>query len=203
MKREPFASLAALRGRHKGRCVILANGPSLQTPEQLARVDCPVIGMNRSYERRASDYHVFIDRTAIKEQLPHVAGKCPVIIRRQEQPIDGTIHVPIEFTMLPRFFDLERGWFVAGAAIAATQLAVHLGFTDLVYCGLDLKRRGDMLHFYGHGRYVDFDPQIAAFAAVFVTFRDHYQGEIRAFNTCQDSAERQFERLDFNQVWRP
>lgn len=196
-------TLGELRGIESGRCAILANGPSLQTAAQLQRIDCPVIGINRSYERRESDYHVFIDRTALHSHIDELPLATPTIIRRQENFIVGAIQVPIDLKRLPTKFDLEKGWFVAGATIAAMQLAVHLGFNELILCGLDLKRRGKLLHFYGLGRPVNFVPQIAVMSAAYIVFRDHYKKRITAYNTCQDSAERQFQRIEFDQLWRP
>lgn len=150
--------LALLRDRHRGeRCVLVANGPSLNGMplERLRREH--VIGLNKIHlglERFGfyPRYHVAINRKVVAQSREAIrALHCVKFIARPAAQEAGlredalTYHVETEDPPPPRFspdlaLGMHEGWTVTYAAL---QVAWHLGFGQVVLIGLDHRYRYD------------------------------------------------------------
>lgn len=143
--------LHRLRDRHRGeRCVIVANGPSLNAMDLTLLRTETIIGLNKIYlgfERFGfyPRYYVAINPTVV-QQAAEVIGRlnCVKFIgsqaaRRASLGEDALTYMLDTETPPARFSTdltqgLHEGWTVTHAAL---QVAYHLGFTDVVLVGLD------------------------------------------------------------------
>lgn len=144
-----MSRLEWFRGRHDGqRCVLVANGPSLNTMDLRFLKDETVIGMNKIYLgfrkfRFYPKYYVAINRKVIEQSRQEIAAmNCVKFIgaRGWEFLPEGALTYHLD-TRNPygRFcHDISRGihegWTVTYAAL---QIAYYLGFTEVVIIGMD------------------------------------------------------------------
>lgn len=148
--------ISAYDAKHAGEPVaILANGPSLLR-HTLAEIPCRTIGLNRSWEKHRSTYHLTIEQ-AHEDAHPLVYAGLEALgclfTMGEGWKYPGTViptYPPAWCKLHPFSRDLEAGavigWDGIGSvAYVALQLAVWMGFARVYYLGLDLG--GD--HFHG------------------------------------------------------
>lgn len=143
--------LAGLRGRHRGeRCVIVANGPSLNTMD-LSFLRCEhAIGLNKihlGFQRFGfyPRYYVAVNPKVVQQSLAEIrALNCVKFIgsraaREAGLAEDALTHVIDTDKPVARFctdlaLGMHEGFTVTHAAL---QVAYHLGFHEVVLIGLD------------------------------------------------------------------
>ncbi len=211
--------IGAFAGRHAGeRCAILANGWSFPDQARLDRIPRShiVIGTNTSAHEveegapfLVGRYHVIVDENAAVE-YGHRIPPSTTLFARTEVPGHDPIVVPS--TDHRRFsWNLQDGWTVAGASPGALQLAVFMGFTEIVFVALDLQHEpgGERFHYYRIRKDND-DPKAATpehvdFATQLGFMETARQAlahsEVSVINTSPDSAEDQWERVPFDEVF--
>lgn len=146
-------TLSELRGKHWGRTFILGNGPSL-TDHNLSKVPEPTFGVNRSFKVRASTYHVALDHLTFREhgdelrKLPHVFSTDD---RFPPDHADYVIPLRNLGDAIGWSWDMERGVYPRFSTYAAMQIAVWMGFDDIVLLGTDLMGLGSKGHFFSEG----------------------------------------------------
>lgn len=206
---------ALWQGRWAGqRCVILANGPSLPHTADLARIDCPIIGINRSYRRHASDIHVVTDKLHVLNYGDQLQYLVPDALRLTRYNAPGCLtprklnhgrRRDLGKTLLPNIG--VEGWIKIGAGMAALQVAVWLGVTEIIFCGLDL--RHPMEHFY-------YEPQwmldhMRSFGAESLEHQREYLSDVRleldrrgvvVISTTMDAGEDILMKEKFDDIWR-
>lgn len=150
------ARLDFLRGRHRGeRCVIVANGPSLNGMDLAPLRGETVIGLNKIhlglprfgfYPR----YYVAINRKVMEQAAQAIRAMtsvkflgCHAVAAALAEDaltyIIDTEHPPARFSR-DLALGMHEGWTVTYAAL---QVAYHLGFADVVLVGLDHRYRFD------------------------------------------------------------
>jgi hypothetical protein len=155
IQRKPGKPIAELKGLHSGRVAILFNGSSLDQHD-LFKIDCPIIGINRTHEGYPTyhgpqpDYLCIVDWVWFdKPKWSESVLKHPRIINGSDHPGDIGYRVVRCPRMSPFSFDLARDGYVgpipATTGHLALQLATYLGFSEIHCLGWDLK--GD--HFDG------------------------------------------------------
>ncbi len=204
MRGLPQDFAAKWKNRYAGqRCAILANGPSLPSAEALARIDCTVIGTNRSYERRASDIHVIVDKKLTAKLRRTLKRDTPrAVLRLSNHPCPGCLSPERIFWEYGRgttySLDLTEGWVICCVAPAALQAATYLGFEEIIFCGLDLQ--GEKRFYKGGLSFkIPYRVQIGFFV-INKPILDKLG--VRVINTTVDSAERVFEKVPFDEVFR-
>lgn len=143
--------LAALRNRHAGqRCVIVANGPSLNRMDLSPLRGEHAIGLNKIYLGLpgfgfSPRYHVAINPTVV-QQARQALGALPCVkfigsrAAQHAGVPDGPLTHIVNTHRPPARFStdlcqgLHEGWTVTYAAL---QVAWHLGFAEVVLIGLD------------------------------------------------------------------
>ena len=143
--------LARLKDRHRGgRCVIVANGPSLNGMDLSFLRHEITIGLNKihlGFERFRfyPRYYVAVNPKVVQQSLePIRALNCAKLISaraaRDTGLTDDALTYLVDTDAPPGRFctdlcqGLHEGWTVTHAAL---QLAFHLGFDDVVLIGLD------------------------------------------------------------------
>jgi hypothetical protein len=220
------ARLARLGGRHAGeRCVIVANGPSLNHMDLVFLRRESTIGLNKIFlglDRFGfyPRYYVAVNEKVIAQAAPRIRDlNCVKLISRRSAalvPEDGlTYHVD---TANPpaRFCEdislgLHEGWTVTYAAL---QFAFHLGFTEVVLIGLDhryafqgapneaLTMCGpDRNHFspeyFGDGQRWD-GPDLQRSEESYALARQHYErAGRRIYDATVDGACNAFEKVNY------
>ena len=152
----------SFRGIHSGRTFILGNGPSLGDHD-LSKLQEPTFGVNRSFKAHASQYHVASDELTFREHRSdlritprHVfatEGRFPA------EDADWVIPIKTLGDAIGWSWDLAKGVYPRFSTYVAMQLAVYMGFTDIVLLGTDLgSRRATTLgvtwqkgHFFSDG----------------------------------------------------
>jgi hypothetical protein len=139
-----------LRNRHAGqRCVLVANGPSLNRTDLGALRNEIVIGMNKIYLGLRTfgfypRYYVAVNRKVLLQAAPEIrALNCVKVLGSHARAagieqdaltyVVNTEHPPARFSS-DLAFGMHEGWTVTYAAL---QVAWHLGFTRVVLVGLD------------------------------------------------------------------
>ena len=211
---EDFA--ATWHGTWSGqRCVILANGPSLQSATDLERIDCPVIGINRSYRRHLSDVHIVVDKLHVRNYGHLLPNLVPDALRLTRYNAPGCL-TPRRLhyvkwhksggSLLPDIADV--GWIALGAGMVALQVAVWLGSPEIIFCGLDLRR--PMEHFYDEPPWMLDHMRI--YGATSLDRQKEYlravkpkldRCGIRVISTTMDAGENVLKKKEFNAIWRP
>jgi len=147
----------AFHNLHRGeRLFILASGPSLNQLPLKRLAGRTVMGLNRSalaYPDTA--YHCAMDRWLF-HQLPDLLRRCghlftvrgrpfgvPLRLLDKDDPAVGSDGFSFDLTR-----GIYSGWTVAYFGL---QVAVWMGFTEIVFLGLDL-RHGPTTHFFGDDR---------------------------------------------------
>lgn len=144
-----MSRLQNLRDRHReGRCVIVANGPSLNKMDLSSLKNETVIGLNKIFLgfekfRFYPRYYVAINEKVIEQEATRIkAMTCVKFIsqRSAKRVPENSLTYHID-TMNPsaRFCkDIQKGvhegWTVTYAAL---QIAYYLGFSEVVLIGLD------------------------------------------------------------------
>jgi hypothetical protein len=147
--------LQALRDRHRGqRCVIVANGPSLNRMCLAGLRHEHVIGMNKIFlgMRRFGFYPrylVAVNPTVVQQSRAEIREmNCVKFIGARAARASGldedALTYIVDTDSPPARFStdlslgLHEGWTVTHAAL---QVAYHLGFADVVLIGLDHRYR--------------------------------------------------------------
>ncbi|NDY93411.1 6-hydroxymethylpterin diphosphokinase MptE-like protein [Ideonella livida] len=149
--------LGALRDRHAGqRCVIVANGPSLNRMDLRPLRHEQVIGLNKIYLGLpgfgfSPRYHVAVNPKVVAQAwAPLAALPCVKFVgsraAREAGVQDGPLTHIVDTERPPGRFStdlrlgLHEGWTVTFAAL---QVAWHLGFAEVVLVGLDHRYQYD------------------------------------------------------------
>ena len=146
-----WTRLAKLKDRHRGgRCVIVANGPSLNRMDlNFLRAE-HVIGMNKIYlgfsrMRFYPRYYVVVNPKVAEQSAAHIrsmncvkfAGAAAARAASLQEDaltyIVNTDNPPARFST-DLVQGLHEGWTVTHMAL---QVAYHLGYSDVVLIGLD------------------------------------------------------------------
>lgn len=141
-------SIQDFRGLHRGKRVfILASGPSL-AEHDLSPLDRRItMGLNRSFLTYAeTNYHCAFDQRLF-DMYPDETKATRYLMTLPGRPWG----IPIELLGADGFsYDLKQGIY-SGYTISffALQVAVYLGFQDIIFLGLDLCHQGNMTHFFG------------------------------------------------------
>jgi hypothetical protein len=152
------ARIGLYKGRYAGRRVAILCGGTTAAEQDLSRITCPILGVNESW--RAMPYprtfaHVLSDMAGAQAYGGYVVTTWPDMPVFQKVWAEGMMLIPGAIAIRSssdRFsFDLERGASTSCAPVLALQIAVYLGFTDVVMVGLDHKHRGDKMHWWDHG----------------------------------------------------
>lgn len=133
---------------HRGkRLFILASGPSLADCDLSKLERRIVMGLNRSllcYPN--SHYHCCMDHRLF-DLHEDLMKKTRYLFTLEGRPFG----IPIPFLGAEGFsWDLEEGIY-SGYTISylALQIAIYMGFSDIIFVGLDLKHRQGNTHFFG------------------------------------------------------
>lgn len=133
---------------HEGkRLFILASGPSLSKLDLSPLKRRMVMGLNRSgLIFPDTYYHCTMDQRLFDE-YHDLLKKTRYLFTLQNRPWG----VPLNLLGSEGFsWDLEEGVY-SGYTISylALQIAVYMGFKEIVFLGLDLKHEGPRTHFFG------------------------------------------------------
>lgn len=148
--------VAFYKGAYRGRVAILCGGTSIDE-QPLERISCPILGINESWRPpRGITYprtwaHLLSDWRGADAYGAEVVKRWPLMLTFQK--ISRNTHVPGAIPLLASrvehfSLDMHAGSWNVAAPVLALQLVVYLGFTDIVFVGLDLKRRGSRLHWW-------------------------------------------------------
>lgn len=141
---EKGKDIRGLGGLYRGgRVALLFNGHSLPKPEDLYRINSPIIGMNRTfvgyetYQGPSPDWLCVVDVSWLsRAAVRHHRG----LINATSDPRPIGWRVPKSYRMAPFSFDLYRdGALPTTTGLVALQVAAYLGFRDLYCFGLDLR----------------------------------------------------------------
>lgn len=150
----PAERLARLRDRHAGqRCVLVANGPSLNRMDLgfLRREHC--IGLNKIYLGLARfgfhpRYFVAINGKVLRQAAAEIRALRSVKFLGQHAPAAGLHEDALTYVLPPGppgtafSTDLAQGMHEGyTVTFAALQVAYHLGFAEVVLIGLDHRYR--------------------------------------------------------------
>ena len=136
------------RGVHEGKRVfVLASGPSLLDQDLERLKNRLVIGMNRSFLNYPdTHYHCMMDQRLF-DLYPEETARARYVFTLKDRPAG----IPLRFLGSEGFSeDLTEGIY-SGYTVSyfALQLAVYMGFTQVIYLGLDLMHRQGNTHFFG------------------------------------------------------
>jgi hypothetical protein len=140
------------RGIHSGRTFILGNGPSL-TDHDLTKLQEPTFGVNRSFKAHRSDYLVASDELTFREHWGEMREGCDVFAAEGRYPVEyrgKVVSMPNLGDAIGWSWDLAEGVYPRFSTYVAMQLAVYMGFTDIVLLGTDLSARGKANVAQGH-----------------------------------------------------
>jgi hypothetical protein len=143
--------IGRLKDRHRGgRCVIVANGPSLNRMDLSFLRHEHVIGMNKIYLGFATmrfypRYYVVLNPKVAQQSAAHirkmncvkfVAAAAASLAALQEDALTYIVetHNPPARFSTDLAQGLHEGWTVTHMAL---QVAYHLGYTDVLLIGLD------------------------------------------------------------------
>lgn len=149
------ASVSDYKDRYTGRLAILLSGTTARE-QDLSRITCPILGVNQSYRLGVTyprtPWHMVSGKVSSRDHVPIIHRTWPHL------PIFGVqwpllVQVPgvVRLKIGGPTFSLDlatKGIYCLGAAVMSLQLAVHMGFTEIIYVGLDLKRRAPQLKAY-------------------------------------------------------
>ncbi len=152
MSAQPMTALTpgieSFRGLHRGKRVfILASGPSLRDHDLSPLRRRLTIGLNRSpLIWPETHYHCTMDERLFDEH-PEVLRAARYLFTLEGRPFG----IPLRLLGAEGFsLDLRQG-IHSGYTVAyfALQVAVYMGFSDVIYLGLDLCHRDGQTHFFG------------------------------------------------------
>lgn len=143
-----LTSIRDFKGLHAGRRVfILASGPSLGGLDLTPLHRRLVIGLNRSFLLYPdTQYHCCMDQRLF-DQYPEMVTKARFLFTLSGRSAG------IQMNLLGSegfSTDLAEGVY-SGYTISylAMQLAAYMGFSEIIYLGLDLQNDGHNTHFFG------------------------------------------------------
>jgi hypothetical protein len=216
-KPTPNPEVLPWRGRYSGRVAILCGGLSAGK-QPLERIACPILGVNASWHRiqfprtfahllsswqyadacRAQFEGRWAELPVFQKTWGGHAGLWPSAIPLRKR--DGEV-----FRL-----DLEHGIWTCAAPIVALELLVYLGFTELVFVGLDLKLPGNgFTHWWDHARDTPANNEWAKKMHLIqrralVVCRDTLRRErpdVRVINVSPDTACEAFPSTPFDEVF--
>lgn len=213
----PNPEVIPWRGRYSGRVAILCGG--LSAAEQpLDRITCPILGVNASWNRiqfPRTFAHLLSSWQYADDVRRRFEGRWPDLpvfqktwgghagLWRGSIPLrkrDGEVFR----------FDLDQGVWTCAAPIVALQLLVYLGFTEIVFVGLDLKLPGNgYTHWWDEGKDTPANNEWAKKMHLIqrralVVCRDALRGErpdVSVLNVSPISACEAFPSTSFDQVF--
>ena len=225
------ARLEALAGRHRGgRCVLVANGPSLRgMPLGVLRREI-VIGMNKIY-LGLNDfgfyprYFVAINRKVLEQGAAQIrALNCLKFLPRHSTASgfgEDALTCFVDTTSPPARFStnlglgMHEGWTVTHSAL---QIAYHLGFSEVIIIGMDHRYAyegkpneprvlagPDPNHFspdyFGHGQTWD-NPDLARSEESYRAAREAFEADgRRIIDATVGGACQVFEKADFRSLF--
>lgn len=143
-----FNSVHELKGVHAGkRLFILASGPSLATLDLTRLKHRLVMGLNRSFLVYPDTHYNCTMDQRLFDLYPTELSKTRQIFTLEGRPLG----LPLRLLGSEGFsLDLATGIY-SGYTVAyfAMQVALYLGFSELVYLGLDLQHDQGQTHFFG------------------------------------------------------
>lgn len=212
----PPLNLADFGGAYSGRVAIMCGGTTA-TERDLSRIRCPILGVNKSYrfiEYPRTFAHLLSGIVSACNDAPAIAALWPGMpLFSWRTPPGGMPHNSSLFILgqCSAFnLDASKGgirWL--GAAVASLQLVVFMGFDEIVFVGLDLKRRAAQLkawEVFADSPLNPYDPtrdyqiQAAALDDCWALIR-HARPDVRVLNVSHDSACDVFERANFDEVF--
>lgn len=198
-------------------CAIICGGPSL-AHENLSLIDIPKIGINLSFVAVQSEYQVFTAKDLFDSHGETLHRLTPNSIRFGTYPAKGCFRPDWKgWFRLPEDYNIYReshGWMVYGGAPCALQVAISFGYTEVIFCGLDLfVTPGRLIHFYpkefdsmidvehiSHSwRNQSYLKQIEFFLWMQPTLE---KKRIKVYNTSMKSYEHLYEKVPFRDLWR-
>jgi hypothetical protein len=208
-------TLLDYRAAYEGRVAILLGGASVRE-QDLSRVRCPILGTNQSWRGLSwprAVAHVLSDWRTALDYGAHVVSSWPSMPVFQKA-FDVRYVLPGTIPLWKRDgegfrFDLEHGAWTMGAPVLALQLAVYMGFSEIVLLGLDLKMRGANVHWWDAAPMgailesqaaANWALQAAALITCAEAIATHPRG-VRVVNVSHDSACDAFTRRPFDEVF--
>ena len=203
------------RSAYRGRLVVLCGGTTLnEQPLELLH-GTPTLGVNESFRgaHPATRYpstwaHLLSDWRGADAYGAEVVRRWPLMLTFQK--IASNSHVAGTIPLIRRNgeefrTDLARGVWNICAPVLALQLGVYLGFTDIVFAGLDLKRRSPRLHWWSSEPDVrdpshDWNIQRAALRKC-AAHLSRYLPHVRVCNVSHDTTCDAFEQRRFDDVF--
>lgn len=144
----PSVKISDFKKVHAGkRLFILASGPSLSTFDLEPLHRRIVMGLNRSFLLFPDTHYNCTMDHRLFELFPGPLRKTRYLLTLEDRPWG----IPIKLLGAEGFsLDLEKGIY-SGYTVSyfALQVAVYMGFSEIVYLGLDLKHSNGNTHFFG------------------------------------------------------
>lgn len=136
----------ALRNKESGPVALLGNGPSLKR-WPLDRLNCPTIGINKSWERTKSKYHCFVSGYFVEQFNTGIVESEVVffsfrfIQRLAKNFVSQYKGLLVPVMEMPKQrklqWNLSQGSDATFGGIFAIQVALFLGFKKLYLLGYD------------------------------------------------------------------
>ena len=143
-----MTAIADLKDVHDGkRLFILASGPSINDLDLSLLRHRLVMGLNRSFLAWPDSYYHCVFDHRLFEEFEQELKRVRYLITLTDRPWG----VPLYLLGAEGFsWNLEEGIY-SGYTISyfALQVAVHLGFKEIFYLGLDLTHLARETHFFG------------------------------------------------------
>lgn len=211
---EALKRIRNLRMKHDGeKCAILCNGWSMPDQQRLNRIARThiAIGTNASAcQRNPGDpytigrYHVITDPNAFKEYGVRIPHTFDALFTREPEIGRKTV-VLRDLPVRRRFsFDIAEGVVCPGVGAAALQVAVYLGFIEIVFVALDLcnEPKTGKLHYYDEpaSPLIGFAAQIGFMHRAAKEIEAHGR-KIEVINTSLQSAETAWKKKPFDEVF--
>lgn len=144
-----MTGIADFRNVHAGkRLFVLASGPSLGDVDLSLLSRRLVMGLNRSaWIYPESRYHCTMDQRLF-EEFPDVLRATRCLFTLEGRPFG----IPLRLLGAEGFSDDLTDGIYSGYTVAyfGLQVAVFMGFTEVIFIGLDLTHRSEQTHFFGH-----------------------------------------------------
>ena len=219
------------RNRHFGsRCVLVANGPSLNTMDLSFLRDEIVIGLNKIYLgfkkfRFYPKYHVAVNLKVIEQGAKEINQlNCVRFIDSRALDLELLSPSPLTCFLTERCdlpFSTNLSWgYHQGCTVthAALQIAYHLGFQTVIIIGLDHRYEyqgspgeeqtldgPDTNHFcenyFGHGQKWD-NPHLADSEFYYARAREAFEADgRRIIDATQDGACPVFEKQNYKEIF--
>ncbi len=197
-----LTTISQFKGIHDGkRLFILASGPSLGTHDLTCLQRRLVMGLNRSFLIYPSTYYHCCMDQRLFDLYPTEMKMTRYLFTIEDRPWG----IPMKMLGAEGFSeDLSVGVY-SGYTISyvALQVAMYLGFKEIVYVGLDLCHQGNNTHFFGHDFHSRNHPtsefpkmkRMFEYAAPFIS-----KAGMRIYNTSPVSELSCFEKIEFERA---